>query len=108
MGYRETPILSTFIRCVVCITTDQLFNGERTFKDLEMLAVEVGSRPGGSEAEDKAVEYIASEFESLGLETSVQEFAISSGREVSKRLEVVEPFEEEIKKYYKDRLRTPP
>jgi len=80
----------------VCKTTDQMFNGERAFKDLEKLAVEIGPRPGGSEAEDKAVEYIASEFESLGLETSVQEFAISSGRVVSKCLKIVEPFEEEI------------
>jgi len=76
--------------------TSLLFDSERAFKDLEKLAVEIGPRPAGSEAEKEAVKYIASEFESLGLKTTIQEFDITTGRILSKRLEVVEPHIEEI------------
>lgn len=73
-----------------------LFDGERAFKDLEKLAVEIGPRPGGSEAEGKAVEYIKSEFENIGLKTIIQEFEVTTGEVASKKLEVIEPYHEEI------------
>jgi len=73
-----------------------LFNGERAFGYLRKLAVEIGTRPSGSEKERKAAEYIASEFKALGLETTVQEFEATTGEVVSKRLEVLEPYYEEV------------
>lgn len=75
---------------------DTLFSGERAFKHLEKLAVEIGPRPSGSREERRAAEYIASEFEDLGLKTSLQEFEVTTGRVVSKRLEVLEPYSEEV------------
>lgn len=76
--------------------SDILFNGERAFKHLEKLAVEIGTRPSGSEEERKAAEYIASEFKALGLETTLQEFEVTTGKVVSKHLEVLEPYSEEV------------
>ncbi len=73
-----------------------LFSGERAFGLLERLAVGMGARPSGSEAEREAAEWIASEFRSLGLRTSVEEFEAEAGRVVSKRLEVVEPYRGEV------------
>lgn len=73
-----------------------LFNGERAFGYLRKLAVEIGTRPSGSEKEKKAAEYIASEFKALGLETTVHEFEVTTGEVISKRLEVLEPYYEEV------------
>ena len=41
---------------------DLLFDGENAFKHLKNLAVGLGSRPSGSEAEKRAAEQIAEEF----------------------------------------------
>ncbi|MGD2200725.1 MAG: M20/M25/M40 family metallo-hydrolase [Candidatus Bathyarchaeota archaeon] len=76
--------------------SDILFNAERSFRDLEKFAIDIGPRPGGSEAEERAVNYIKGEFEALSLETKIQEFNIDSGRILSKKLEVIEPYKEEI------------
>ena len=76
--------------------TDLLFDSDRAFKHLEKLAIEIGPRPAGSVAEAKAVKYIASEFESLDLDTTIQEFEITTGTVLSKRFEVIEPYLEEI------------
>lgn len=73
-----------------------LFNGERAFKDLEKLAVDIGTRPSGSEAERGASKWIASEFEALGLKTTVEEFEVTTGRVASKKLEVLAPYREEV------------
>ena len=73
-----------------------LFDGERAFKDLEKLAVEFGSRPSGSDAEREPSRWIASEFEAIGLRTTLEEFEVTTGRVVSKKLEVLEPYREEV------------
>ncbi len=73
-----------------------MFDGERAFKHLENLAVGLGSRPSGSETEKRAAEQIAEEFRALGLETTVEEFEATTGRVVSKKLEVLEPYQEEV------------
>ncbi len=73
-----------------------MFDGERAFKHLENLAVGLGSRPSGSETEKRAAEQIAEEFRALGLETTVEEFEVTTGRVVSKKLEVLEPYQEEV------------
>ncbi|MFB0557489.1 MAG: M20/M25/M40 family metallo-hydrolase [Candidatus Bathyarchaeia archaeon] len=75
---------------------DLLFNGERAFKDLEKLAVEIGTRPSGSEVEKEAANWIASEFEAIGIKTSIEEFEVTTGGVISKKLEVLEPYKEEI------------
>lgn len=76
--------------------TSVLFNGERAYGDLEKLALGIGPRPAGSTAEAEAAKYIASEFESLGLKTIIQEFEITTGKVLSKRLEVIEPYHDEV------------
>jgi len=76
--------------------TKLLFNGELAFKDILKLAAEIGTRPSGGEKEREAAEWIASEFEKIGLETTIEEFEVKTGRVVSKRLEVTEPYAEEI------------
>ncbi|MCW4036484.1 MAG: hypothetical protein NWE75_04755, partial [Candidatus Bathyarchaeota archaeon] len=73
-----------------------MFNGERAFEDLKRLAVGIGTRPSGSEAEKEAAKWIASEFEAIGLKTTTEEFEVTSGRVVSKRLEVLDPYHEEV------------
>jgi hypothetical protein len=76
--------------------TNVLFNGERAYRDLEKLALEIGPRPAGSKADAEAANFIASEFESLGLKTTIQEFEITTGKVISKGLEIVEPYHEEV------------
>ena len=73
-----------------------LFNGERAFDNLKRLAVGIGTRPSGSEAEKEAAKWIASEFEAIGLKTTTEEFEVTTGRVVSKRLEVLDPYHEEV------------
>ena len=48
-----------------------MFDGERAFRHVEVLAGEIGPREGGSDAEARAAEYIADQFKTLGLETEV-------------------------------------
>lgn len=73
-----------------------MFNGGKAFKHLERLAVEIGSRDSGSAEEREAAEYIASVFRGLGLKTSFQEFDVETGRVLKQRLEVLEPYVEEV------------
>jgi Iap family predicted aminopeptidase len=73
-----------------------VFSGENAYKYLQKLAVEIGSRPSGSEAERKAAEWIRSEFLRLGLDAKIEEFDVTSGRVLSKKLEVMEPYIEEV------------
>ncbi len=84
------------MRFEVSPLTNLLFNSDRAYMDLEKLALEIGPRPAGSKAEAEAVKYIVSEFESLGLKTTVQEFEITTGKVLSKRFSVVEPYHEEF------------
>jgi len=44
-----------------------LFSGEKAFKHIEKLAVEIGPRQGGYKEDQLAAEYIESEFKKLGL-----------------------------------------
>jgi len=76
--------------------TELLFDSDRSFRDLKKLAVEIGTRPSGRDGEREAARWIASEFESIGLRTTVEEFDVPTGRVVSKKLEVLEPYREEI------------
>jgi aminopeptidase YwaD len=73
-----------------------LFDGDRAFRDLEKLAVEIGTRPSGSEREREAAEWITSQFEAIGLKTKVEEFEVTTGMVVAKGLEVLEPYVGEV------------
>jgi len=73
-----------------------VFSGENAYKYLYKLAVEIGSRPSGSESEKKTAEWIQSEFLRLGLDAKIEEFDVTSSRVLSKKLEVVEPYLEEV------------
>jgi acetylornithine deacetylase/succinyl-diaminopimelate desuccinylase-like protein len=61
--------------------TKLLFDGEKAFKYIEKLAVDIGTRPSGSEAEKEAADWIASEFKALGLKTSIEEFEVHRGKD---------------------------
>jgi len=76
--------------------TKLLFDSERAFKDIQKLATVIGTRPSGGAKEKEAAEWITSEFEKMGLETTVEEFEVKTGKVVSKKLEVTEPYSEEI------------
>lgn len=69
-----------------------LFNGEKAFKHIEKLAVDIGPRPGGTERDREAANYIQSYFELLGLDVSTQDFEINTGHTVNQSLEIVEPY----------------
>ncbi|MFW6109457.1 MAG: hypothetical protein ACOC6N_03305, partial [archaeon] len=69
-----------------------MFNGEKAFKHIEKLAVDIGPRPGGTERDREAVNYIQSYFELLGLDVSTQDFEINTGHTVNQSLEIVEPY----------------
>lgn len=48
------------------------YSAERAYQYLEVLAGQIGERPAGTDAESRAVEYIAGQFKSWGLEVTVQ------------------------------------
>ncbi len=72
------------------------FSGEKSFKHIEKLAVEIGPRQGGYEEDRLAADYIESEFEKLGLKTWRQEFEIETGHTKAQRLEILEPYTEAV------------
>ena len=73
-----------------------LFSGEKAFKHIEKLAVEIGPRQGGYDEDRLAADYIESEFKKLGLKTWRQEFEIKTGRTMAQRLEILEPYTETV------------
>ena len=48
------------------------FSADQAYGYLEMLAGQIGERPAGSDAESRAVDYIAGQFKSWGLEVTIQ------------------------------------
>lgn len=50
------------------------FDSAKAMEHVRYLAVELGSRPAGSENERQAASHISNEFESLGYDVSIQEF----------------------------------
>lgn len=72
------------------------FSGDNAYRYLHKMAVEIGSRPSGSESEKRAAEWILSEFQHLGLNAHLDEFDAINGRVISKKLEVLEPYQEEL------------
>jgi carboxypeptidase Q len=62
------------------------YSATQAFKHLEQLAGRIGERPAGSEAEKRAVDYIAGQFKSWGLETQVQTFPVPVWEQKAARL----------------------
>jgi len=79
---------------MLSIMTKIHFDGKNAFKYLEHMAVHIGTRPSGSEEEKKAAEWIESEFKAMGLKTEIQEFEVTSGKVISQKIEVQEPYNE--------------
>ena len=72
------------------------FNGEKAFESLKKLAVDIGSRPSGTDAERRSAEWILSEFKKLGLDAWFEEFEAFTGKVIAKKLEIIEPYRMEI------------
>jgi len=52
---------------------------ERAMDDIRYLTVDIGSRVAGTKNEERAIDWLISEFEKIGLETEKHEFYISAG-----------------------------
>jgi hypothetical protein len=72
------------------------FSGEKAFEYMRKLAVEIGSRPSGTEAERRSAEWIYSELVRLGLDAKIEEFDAFTGSIIAKKLEVLEPYKAEV------------
>jgi aminopeptidase YwaD len=55
-----------------------LFDGEKAYKHIKVLADEIGDRPAGSENDRNAMNYIKTYFDGLGLDISVQEYPVKT------------------------------
>lgn len=62
------------------------YSAARAYSYLEMLAGQIGERAAGTEAEDRAVAYIAGQFRSWGLATSLQTVKVPVWHEKRARL----------------------
>ncbi len=62
------------------------FDGEKAYNHIKVLADEIGDRPAGSENDMKAMKYIKTYFEGLGLEVSVQEYPVKTAITLSQGL----------------------
>jgi hypothetical protein len=62
------------------------FSAERAYGYLEVLAGQIGERPAGSDAESRAVDYIAGQFKSWGLEVTIQPVPVPVWHERRARL----------------------
>ena len=72
------------------------FSGEKAFEYMKKLAVDIGSRPSGTDAERRSAEWILSEFKRLGLDARIEEFDAFTGSVKAKKLEVLEPYRAEV------------
>lgn len=61
-------------------------DGERLWRHLEALCVDIGPRLSGSPGDERAVEYIAGQFRRCGAEVEVQDFACPSWEHESTEL----------------------
>ena len=73
-----------------------MFDGGKAFKHIEKLAVDIGPRTGGSQADKKAGTYIENYFKELGLDVSTQEFEIETGYTTNQSLEITAPYNEKL------------
>jgi carboxypeptidase Q len=62
------------------------FSPEKAYGYLEVLAGQIGERPAGSDAESRAVDYIAGQFKSWGLDVTIQPVRVPVWHERRARL----------------------
>jgi Peptidase family M28 len=62
------------------------YSAARAYEYLEVLAGQIGERPAGSDAETRAVDYIAGKFKSWGLEVTIQAVSVPVWHERRARL----------------------
>jgi aminopeptidase YwaD len=67
------------------------FDPERAFAHVDALAVEIGSRPAGSEAEREAARYLRGQLSGFGYETELQPFSFDVFADAGSSLEVLTP-----------------
>jgi len=67
------------------------FSAERAYKDLQQLAVQIGSRVAGSPAQTRAADYLAGQFEAAGLQVERQPFTFHAFEDRGSSIEVVAP-----------------
>ena len=72
------------------------FSGEKAFEYMKKLAVDIGSRPSGTDAERRSAEWIQSELKRLGLDARIEEFDAFTGSVIAKKLEVLKPYKAEV------------
>ena len=67
------------------------FDPARAFAHVEALAVDIGSRPAGSEAERQAAFYLRDQLQSFGYEARLQPFAYDIFADAGSSLQVLSP-----------------
>lgn len=67
------------------------FDPVRALAHVEALAVDIGSRPAGSDAEDRAADYLRDQLSSFGYDTMVEPFSYDTFADAGSRLEVLSP-----------------
>lgn len=72
------------------------FQPQRAVEHVRVLAEEIGPRPGGSEAEERAAAYVRDELSSYGYDAFLQPFEIERFQDVESRLELLSPEAREI------------
>lgn len=72
------------------------FSGEKAFGYMKKLAVDIGPRPSGTDAERKSAEWILSEFKKMGLDARIEEFDAFTGKVIAQKLEVLKPYKAEV------------
>lgn len=72
------------------------FSGEQAYYYLKKLALDIGPRPSGTDAERKAAEWILKEFQTMGLDPHIEEFEVTTGKVISQKLEVLEPYNQKV------------
>lgn len=74
----------------------RMFDGEKAYVHLRELAAEIGPRASGTQNEKMAAEYIISHFKRMGLKAYYQEFNVRTASALTQRLEVLEPYQDEV------------
>ncbi len=69
-------------------------SGQRAYEHVKELAVDIGSRPTGTDTERHAADYISSQFKSYGYSVSLQEFRFPFFQDNGSNLELVSPVQE--------------
>jgi len=67
-----------------------LFDGEKAYNQIKVLACDIGDRPAGSDNDRKAMSYIKTQFEAHGLDVSVQEYPVKTAVTLNEGLWIID------------------